>query len=335
MLPPIVVGVYLRCWNRCLVCFKKNRKFNMIGCSAFAVFGILLDVFTAMGETVLVAFLSVFFNAGGGMVVDKIQKNISQVAPLPSNIRRIMSIVNDEEADMARLAKVVEEDPTLTMQALNLCNSAYYSLPTPVNSVAHAVRYLGIEAVGGLALAAYFRGLMQLGTKKSNPWLEGAGNHLLMTGQLSEKLSRSAGGLVPPSTAFTAGLLHDVGKLIFSKLDDVYALDVRDLVQSGGIYAVDAEKQILGMDHAEAGARLAEHWKIPEVIVDAIRNHHNPLAMESISTSYVYLADRLYYLMKLEGDLDDFFIQSANYQAMEVAGLSRENVKEAVDAFGE
>jgi putative nucleotidyltransferase with HDIG domain len=246
-----------------------------------------------------------------------------------------MDIVNDEEADMAQLAKVVEEDPTLTMQALNLCNSAYYSLPVQVSSVSHAVRFLGTEAVGGLAMAAYFRGLMRLGSKKSNPWLEGAGNHLLMTGQLSEKLARSAGGLVSPAMAFTAGILHDVGKLVFSKLDDSYALEVRDLVQSGGIHAVDAEKQVLGMDHAEAGARLAEHWKIPEEIVDAIRNHHNPLSMESISTSYIYLADGLYYLIKLEGDLEDFFIQSANYQAMEVAGLSRENVQEAVEAFGE
>jgi putative nucleotidyltransferase with HDIG domain len=267
------------------------------------------------------------------MVVDKIQKNISRVAPLPANIRRIMSIVNDEDADMTQLAKVVEEDPTLTMQALNLCNSAYYALPVQVNSVSHAVRFLGTEAVGGLAMAAYFRGLVRLKGNKTNPWLEGAGNHLLMTGQISEKLARSAGGLISPSTVFTAGLLHDVGKLVFSKLDEVYALEVRDLVESGGMHAVDAEKQILGMDHAEAGALLAEHWKIPEEIVDAIRNHHNPLSMESISTSYIYLADGLYYLITLEGDLDDFFIQSANYQAMEVAGLSRENVQETLDAF--
>lgn len=269
------------------------------------------------------------------MVVDKIMKNINRVAPLPSNIRRIMDIVRDSEADMKELAKVVEEDPTLTMQAINLCNSAYYSLPVEVNSVSHAVRFLGMETVGGLAMAAYFRGMMRLGGNKSNPWLEGAGNHLLMAGQIAEKLSRSAGGLVAPSTVFTAGILHDVGKLVFSKLDDTYAQDVRDLVKTGKIPAVDAEREILGMDHAEAGARLAEHWKVSEVIVDAIRNHHDPLSMESISTSYVFLSDRLFYLIKQEDDLEDFFMQSGNYQAMEVAGLSRENVKEAVEAFRE
>jgi len=267
------------------------------------------------------------------MVIELIQKNITRVAPLPANIQRIMSIVNDDEADMVQLAKVVEEDPTLTMQALNLCNSAYYSLPVQVNSVAHAVRYLGTETVGGLAMAAYFRGLMRLGSRKPSPWLDGAADHLLTTGQISQKLSRAAGGLVSPSTAFTAGMLHDVGKLVFSKLDEAYALEVRERVQSGGMQAVDAEKEILGMDHAEAGARLAEHWKIPEVIVDAIRNHHNPLSMESVSTSCIYLADRLYYLIKQGGGLDDFYINSAIYQSMEVAGLSRDKIREAVEAF--
>jgi putative nucleotidyltransferase with HDIG domain len=269
------------------------------------------------------------------MVVDKIMKNIDKVAPLPSNIRRIMDIVNDSDADMKELAKVVEEDPTLTMQAINLCNSAYYSLPVEVNSVAHAVRFLGMETVGGLAMAAYFRGMMHLGAKKSNPWLEGAGSHLLMTGQIAEKLSRSAGGLVSPATVFTAGILHDVGKLVFSKLDDIYALEVRDLVKTGRMQAVDAEREILGMDHAEAGARLAEHWKVSATIVDAIRHHHDPLSMESISTSYVFLSDRLFYLIKEGRDLDDFMIQSGNYQAMEVAGLARENIKATLEAFRE
>lgn len=296
----------------------------------------VLDVSAALGETIFILSAPGFafpFRAVQRMIAEHILKNIKQVAPLPSNIRRIMDIVDDSEADMVQLAKVVEEDPTLTMQAINLCNSAYYSLPVQVNSVAHAVRFLGMETVGGLAMAAYLRGLMWLGGNKTNPWLEGAENHLLMTGQLSEKLARSAGGLVSPSMVFTAGILHDVGKLVFSKLDDIYALEVQDLVRSGRMPAVDAERHILGMDHAEAGARLAMRWNISETIVDAVRNHHDPLSMASISTSYIFLSDRLFYLIQQEGSLEEFFIQSANYQAMEVAGLSREHIQEAVDAF--
>lgn len=267
------------------------------------------------------------------MAVEQIRKNIKRVAPLPANIRRIMEIVNDAEADMGQLAKVVEEDPALTLQALNLCNSAYYSLPVQVASVAHAIRYLGLETVGGLAMAAYFRGLIKLGSQKSNPWLEGAGTHLLMTAQIAEKLSRSAGGLASPSAVFTAGLLHDVGKLVFSKLDDIYALKVRDLVQGAPMQPVDAEKKILGMDHAETGAQLAERWHIPEIIVEAVRNHHTPLSTDSVAASYVFLADGLFYMIRQGIDLEDFFSRPGVFQAMESAGLSKDQVGEAVDAF--
>lgn len=265
------------------------------------------------------------------MLVDQILKNIDRIEPLPSNIRRIMDIVNDSEADMRQLAKIVEEDPALTMKALSFCNSAYYCLPVRVDSVSQAVRFLGLETVGHLAMAAYFRGIMHLVGNKSSPWLKGAGKHLLTTGQIAEKLSRSAGGPVSPSTAFTAGILHDVGKLVFSKLDDIYALEVHELVKTGGMTAVNAEKEILGMDHAEAGAHLAKHWKVSDVIVDAIRYHHEPLSMESISTSYVFLSDRLCYLIKQEGDLEDFFLQFVNCQAMEVTGISQKHVQEAIE----
>ena len=267
------------------------------------------------------------------MVLEQIKKNINRIAPLPSNIRRIMGIVNDAEADMIQLAKVVEEDPALTMQALNLCNSAYYSLPVQVTSVVHAVRFLGIETVGGLAMAAYFRGLMRLGRPKTNPWLEGAGVHLLLTAQIAEKLSRSAGGLVSTSTVFTAGLLHDVGKLVFSKLDDIHALEVRDLVQGGTMSPVDAEREILGMDHAETGACVAERWKIPEVIIEVVRKHHAPLTAKSLSTSYVFLADGLFYLIRQGIELADFLSRPGVFQAMEAGGLSEHRVQEAVDAF--
>ncbi len=267
------------------------------------------------------------------MVVEKIQKNIKRIAPLPTNIRRIMSIVNDVEADMSQLAKVVEEDPTLTMQALNLCNSAYYSLPAPVTSVAHAVRFLGTSAVGGLAMAAYFRGLMQFEKGKSNPWLEGAAEHLLLTGQIAEKLSRLAGGLVSPAMVFTAGLLHDVGKLVLSKLDDSYALEIRDLVRTGKRSPIDAEQEVLGMDHAEVGAQLAQRWSVPDIIIMAIEKHHTPLTVESLPADYVFLADAIFYLLKQDIDLKAFLNRPSIFQVMEAAGLSEDNILETVDAF--
>jgi putative nucleotidyltransferase with HDIG domain len=182
-------------------------------------------------------------------------------------------------------------------------------------------------------MAAYFRGLMRLTDKKTNPWLEGAGVHLLQTAQIAEKLSRSAGGLASPATVFTTGMLHDVGKLVFSKIDTIYALEIKDLVFGGTMAPIEAEQQILGMDHAEAGAHLAERWKIPEVIREAIHHHHTPLSTDSLLTGYVYIANELFHLIQQDIDLEAFLKRPGIFQVMETVRLSEDHVREAVDAF--
>jgi putative nucleotidyltransferase with HDIG domain len=256
------------------------------------------------------------------MIKDEIMDSIGQIPMLPTTIQRIMTIVNDPQADMNMLARVVEEDPTLAMQALRLCNSAYYSLPVEVTSITHAVRFLGTDTVGGLAMAAHFQGLMQSGRKKTNPWLRGAEKHLLTTGQIAEKLARIGGGIVSPATAFTAGLLHDVGKLVFSKLDSVYVDKVYNLVREKGAALIDAEGEILGMDHAEVGALLSEKWELPKIISEAVRHHHSPRSAEFVSTLYVYLANELFYIIDRNEDVDAFCHQPDIEKIIEDAGLT-------------
>lgn len=266
------------------------------------------------------------------MTIDKILKNIDKVPPLPSNIHRIMTIINDSQADMCKLSRVVEEDPFLTLQALNLCNSVYYSLPIQVTSVAQAVVYLGAETVGGLAMAAFLRGLIQAGKQKSSPWLRDAEKHLLLTGKIAEKLARTDGRRVLPATVFTAGILHDVGKLVFSRLDAVYAQDVQELLSAGEISSLAAEREILGMDHAETGARLAEHWKIPETIINAIQNHHTPLFADDLPTCYLFLANELYYFIEQSKDMEAFRSRAVIIQVMEKSGITGDHIQEAVDS---
>jgi putative nucleotidyltransferase with HDIG domain len=269
------------------------------------------------------------------MAADEILKHIDQVPLLPTNIRRIMAIVDDPRADMAMLAKVVEEDPTLAMQALKLCNSAYYSLPVEVASISHAVRFLGTETVGGLAMASYFQGIMQLGKRKANPWLRDAGRHMLSTARIAEKLARMAEGGMPPPTAFTAGLLHDVGKLVFSRLDPELAEKVHELVGGEGLALIDAEGEILGMDHAEVGARLCEKWDMPEIITEAVRDHHVPLSGKFISTQYVYIANSLYYAIVQDDDLEVLARDRDVETVLAEAGLTFAQLQHALLNFKE
>jgi putative nucleotidyltransferase with HDIG domain len=227
-------------------------------------------------------------------MLEKILQKLDQIPLLPQNIHRLIDIVNDPRADTSELVKVVEQDPSLAMQALHLCNSAYYSLPVQVTSVSHAVRFLGMDTVAGLAMAAYFQSMTPIrGSIKENPWLEGLKDHLLFTAQLSEYLAKSARCILAPATIFTAGLLHDVGKLVLSKLSPTVAMDVHNYAEENESTLLEAEQEVLGADHAAVGYQLAIKWQLPEVLMETIRFHHDPFAGESDQTLYVFLANKI------------------------------------------
>ena len=227
-------------------------------------------------------------------MIEKILKKLDQIPLLPQNIQNLIEIINNPDADSSELVKIVEQDPALAMQALHLCNSAYYSLPVQVTSVAHAVRFLGIDTVAGLAMAAYFQAMAPSQTnRKENPWLKGLKDHLLSTAQLSELLSKAAGQSAAPATLFTAGLLHDVGKIVLSKLANEVAEKVYHYAEGKGVPLFKAEQEIIGTDHAAVGYQLAIKWQLPNVLMEAIRYHHDPLAGQYNQTLYVFLANKI------------------------------------------
>lgn len=205
-----------------------------------------------------------------------------------------MAIVNDPQSESAELVRIVEQDPALAMQSLHLCNSAYYSLPVEVTSVTHAVRFLGMDTVAGLAMAAYFQALMpSRGPHNESPWLSGLKDHLLVTAQWAEALAQAAGSIVAPATLFTAGLLHDTGKLVLSTLDSIIGREVYHHMETNDVTLIEAEQELLDTDHAEIGCHLAIRWQLPDVLADAIKYHHDPFASEYDQTLYVFLANTI------------------------------------------
>jgi len=210
------------------------------------------------------------------MTVDqkRLLKLVESMPAFPSSAHRIIELTNDVNCAPKDLVKVIEHDPILTLNVLKLVNSAYFGLAAKVTSVKHAVVYLGINTVKNLALSVAAIGTLpnenSLGFNMSNFWwhsLVCAGAARAIAAH--KKLEESAAG-----NCFVAGLLHDIGKIMFVHfLPKEYEQCISQF-QSSNRPPSQIETEIIGISHGELGALLAEHWQLPTMLAAVIRNHH-------------------------------------------------------------
>ncbi len=208
-------------------------------------------------------------------IVKKILQDIHDIPPLPEIATRVMQLTNDPDVSAAELNKVISQDEALTANLLKLCNSSYYGLPRVISSVTQAIMYLGFQTVRNMVLSTAMDKIYErvdLSVYQYTP--HGLSEHSFATAVASQVISKK---LRPGlgDTAFTAGLLHAVGKIVMAK----YAREHRDqLVEiSGGDHITsEAEKAVFGADYAEVGAKIADNWNFPQELILAIGYHLQP-----------------------------------------------------------
>jgi putative nucleotidyltransferase with HDIG domain len=208
------------------------------------------------------------------VVPEELVRGITQLDPLPLTARRLLDLVNGKDVSLAEVAKLIEFDPIVTASVLRTVSTARWAgNGTP--TVREAVMRLGTVALLDLVLEGYLKKLRAAtplyDLSENDLWLHGAAAQLAVRALARE---RPKAGI--PAVAETTALLHDIGKLIVSRC---LKADVRELLkhaQSRGITFVEAERELLGVDHTAVGAAMAEAWSFPPEIVDAIRRHHSP-----------------------------------------------------------
>jgi putative nucleotidyltransferase with HDIG domain len=188
------------------------------------------------------------------------------------------------------LTRILVQDPGLTSRLLKLANSSFYGLSGRVGSVREALMVLGLATVRNMVLAC---AVMENLPGERCDVLDGPGlwQHALGTGAAARLLARRAG--LEPELAFTAGLLHDMGKLVLAlHFPEAYRAVLRHQ-QAEGCHIREAEQFVLGFDHAEAGARVARRWRLPAALVDAIAWHHRPEDGAPRLAGLIHIADGL------------------------------------------
>ncbi|MBI5837301.1 MAG: HDOD domain-containing protein [Candidatus Eisenbacteria bacterium] len=191
---------------------------------------------------------------------------------MPVVATRLFEMAEHPDTDAMDIARVLSMDPALTAKVLKTANSSYYAPTEPITNVLQAVTRLGFRALRNLVLveALPFRGR---GSEAVAPLQQGLWEHAVATALGARLLMRRRGG-AHPDDAFVAGLLHDVGKTALARFKgEDYADLVAEVREEHRSFA-DAERGRYGFDHADAGASVLRHWKLPALLVDGVQHHH-------------------------------------------------------------
>jgi putative nucleotidyltransferase with HDIG domain len=224
---------------------------------------------------------------------DEILARISEVPSLPAVVCKLQQFLDDPEVNFKQLARVIECDPGLTANVLQLANSAYFGWQGGIGSVRDAISRLGTKRIFQMVLCMSVAPMVRKPVKGYDLAADKLWEHAVATAICTEKLAAkrrpSAAG-----HAFTAGLLHDIGKVLLGTFIEVDDAPIKELVDLDGLSFNEAERMVLGVDHAEAGAHLLERWSLPGEVVQAARWHHEPDQVpdaERDLTDLVHVAD--------------------------------------------
>lgn len=214
---------------------------------------------------------------------------IEQLPPMPAAVDELIRSFVEDDVSVEVIADKISRDPALCLRVLKIVNSPFYGLSRQVASLSEAVLILGFSTVRSLALGASF--MHRLPQAPSGAFVPAeVWRHSLYAALSARRLAKYA--KVDPDWAFTAGLLHDVGKIVMYASEPGLAEGVQACRVAEGLRPYEAERMVCGVDHAEVGARVLAHWRLPARIEHATAEHHvaNPEKVEPL-TDIVYLAD--------------------------------------------
>lgn len=220
-----------------------------------------------------------------------VQGNV-QLLSLPEVCLRIQQLADDPYADISEFAQLVAQDPALTTRLLKLVNSAYFGCSGRVDTVSRAVNLVGIAELRNITLAMAALEVFG-GFEHEHFDLLGYWRHSVYTALTARCLARRA-GVLHAERLFTAGLLHDIGRLLIFNLLPESAARIRQRTDQG-MDTCEAERAELGFDHAEAGSALLELWRLPKELCVTVALHHAPETAPAarLETAAVHIANQI------------------------------------------
>lgn len=219
---------------------------------------------------------------------------VERMPGFPKSVHKVLKLASDINCSQKELVDVIKKDPVFTLKILRLVNSPYFGFSREITSINHASVYLGLNTLKNVALGLAAVGAIprnnEAGLDMGGFWL-----HSLAVATASRMLGSMLGVSRDEVTDyFAAGLLHDIGKVVFALYMPDEFRSVGEMISEEGVPLYVAEREVVGATHAEIGAMLAEKWNLPSSLTNVIALHHDiETSTPSQLVDCVFVADQL------------------------------------------
>lgn len=259
---------------------------------------------------------------------------------LPAVLQRLTEVINDPNTDAARVEAVMKDDPAMVARILRVANSAAYGSRSRIETVKHAVSFMGFKAVRDVALMTSV--FATFDTQDDAGFdLEAFWRHSVCTGiaayvvyaHVREQVTRP----IARETLQLCGLLHDIGKILFVSFFHDDFLAALQMARQERIPLWSAERNVFGIDHAELGAWLADRWKLTPEVSAVIRAHHDPETVDEPLLDLLRLCHTANHICNIEqlGDSGDATASSYHVGVWKRLGLRVRHIREIVEEVNE
>ncbi len=254
-------------------------------------------------------------------IQSRIMRSVKNLPTLPMIYLSLQEAMENPRISTDEIAKIISSDQASAFKVLRVVNSPFYGFSGRISTISSAILHLGFNEVRNIVLALSIVNMFHdkkiiRNFKPVDFW-----RHSIAVG-VATRLIGNAIRIVNLENYFLAGILHDVGKLLFFTLADEEYSEVLNKVEQNNCTIKEAEQEILGLDHTKAGRILADKWKLPESIRNVIEHHHNGLnnGKDDNIIACVHVADIFVRMMEF-GYPGDNLVPAPNRQVWELLNL--------------
>ena len=211
--------------------------------------------------------------------INEVFDNISELPALPHIAVQLLDLIEQENVPLRKIVNLISVDPALATAVLKVANSVLYAMPQRISSLRRAFVILGTNEISNIILSVSFSKVFPI-VKNSQFNMKKFWQHSVLTGYIAQLIAKQM-NLSIQGEVYTAGLIHDIGKLILFKYFTNEFNQILEIIRKKNMPNYIAEKMVLGATHMHLGALLARKWNLPDSLVQGIMYHHKPQFADS------------------------------------------------------